>query len=115
MEHSPWHAYYRVGRKMINEKNICKLIPKCRDEQEEGKSVIEKKLNLLEKIDKLKKLDKLFSRKASANHLPDYQKPFRVMKKARKMQFAKRLFNRSFNKSFRKMNKLTRRMTRFVF
>lgn len=109
IEQSPWHTYYRVGRKMINEKNICKLIPKCRDDDEE-ESKSEKKLNILEKIEKVKKMEKLLSRRRASN-LPDYQKPFRIMKKARKIRFAKRLFSRSF----RKMDRLTRKVAKFIF
>lgn len=111
IEHSPWHEYYRIGRKMINEKNICKLIPKigCDDDDDNDKSLTKMKLNILEKIEDAKKINKLLSRKESS--LPDYQKPFRLMKKARKIRFAKRLFN----KSFRKFDKLSRRMSRMLF
>ena len=108
IEQSPWHMYYKVGRKMINEKNICKLIPKCRDD-DDGDDLTGKKLDFLEKIEKVKKLENLFSRRAAAR--PDYQKPFRIAKKARKIRFAKRLFNRSF----RKADRFKRRMARFIF
>ena len=110
IEKSPWHTYYRVGRKMINEKNICRLVPKCNDDNDDDgdNSLAGKKLNLLEKIEKVKKLEKLLSRKESI--LPE--KPFRILKrKARKMRFAKRLFSRSF----RKMDRLGRRAAKFIF
>lgn len=110
IEKSPWHAYYRVGRKMINEKNICRMVPKCKDDDEDDESLVGKKLNLLEKIEKVRKFEKLFSRKESI--LPDYQKPFRSLKrKARKMRLAKRLFSRSF----RKMDRLGRRAVRYLW
>lgn len=108
IEKSPWHTYYRVGRKMINEKNICRLVPKCKDDDDDD-SLIGKKLNLLEKIEKVKKFEKLLSRKESI--LPDYQKPFRSLhRKARKMRLAKRLFSRSF----RKMDRFGRRAARYL-
>lgn len=124
IEHSPWHSYYRIGRKMINEKNICKLIPKCSDnyndnenDDDDGKSLKKiksnllenfdkaKKLdNLLEKLDKAKKLDNLLSRKES--NQPDFRKPFRIMRKAKKLRFVKRLFNRKIDRLGRKMSRI---------
>lgn len=109
IEKSPWHTYYRVGRKMINEKNICRLVPKCKEDDDDDESLASKKLNLLEKIEKVRKLEKLFSRKESI--LPGHQKPFRSMQqKARKLRFAKRLFSRSF----RKIDRLGRRTARLL-
>jgi len=104
IEHSGWDTYYKVGKKMLNEKNVCKLIPRC-DEDEESSSG--KKLEILEKIERVKKINDIFSRRETK--LPDYQaKPF-FMKKARKIRLAKRLFNRSF----RKADRYKRRFTRF--
>lgn len=93
---------------MINEKNICRLVPKCKDDDDDDESLVGKKLNLLEKIEKVRKIEKLFSRKESILA----EKPFRSLKrKARKMRFAKRLFSRSFG---RKIDRFGRRAARLL-